>query len=1076
MMPSISKLLLQVKRLRRAFAWCLCLCILYPAAGLCQVSEKPIDITVLETGTVVERQLSGGQKHVYEFLLTEGHFIGVEVDARGITASIKLIDASGNDIMDLTVEPGMQTVDTVAEITGRQRIEISSKPTANAGTYTIRLPVTRKAEDKELWRHQARRLSLKASSLVALAKYDEAKSLAEEALRLRLQAFGPDHIGGANSLQLLADINSRMGDYAAAEPLYLRSIVINEKISGLSGSGLVGLLNNLGILYLSNGDLDKAEQTMRRCLAILEQSSGADHFSLARVLLNLASVHQRRGDYNKAEPLYDRALAINEKAYGADHPNVSASLSALANLYQLRGDYVKSESFYQRALLIREKASGPEHNLVGNILLDLGNIFYRAGDLVNAETRYRRALQIYEKAFGAEHPDVAHALNNIGVIHHDKGEFAAAEKAHQRALGIRLKKLNESHTAVGASLTNLGNAYRGLGEYEKARSFYQRALTLREKALGPDHPDVLSTLTNMALMQMAKGDVAEALTLQTRIIATSERNAALNLVSGSERQKLAYLSTLSEQIDQAIALNPTSETQNAAALNLALTTVLQRKGRVQDVLASITASLRTRMNAADGELLDQFNKTTSQLATLVLGGPGRQTEEAHRKRISELREERERLEADISRRSSEFRAGSQPVTIQAVRATLPEGAALLEFVAYNKFLPKRTTAKERQGDLHYGVYVVRKNGDITWKDLGEAKAVDAAIGALRRALRDPKRSDVKQIARTLDEKVMRPIRLLVGDATQLLVSPAGELSLLPFEALVDEKGGFLLEKFSVSYVTSGRDLLRMQVSRSSKDKPTVIANPTFGEPDSEQVSSTIGVTKISSNGVQRPAVASARDSSTAYFASLTGTQQEAISIREIFPEASLLTGAQATETALKKVSAPSVLHIATHGFFLDDSGAGNSNRAMTGKDVENPLLRSGLAFAGANAISGGGEDGILTALEASGLDLWGTKLVVLSACDTGLGEVRNGEGVYGLRRSFVLAGAESLVMSMWPVSDYVTRELMKNYYTNLKKGMGRGESLRQVQLEMIKKPNRRHPFYWASFIQSGEWANLDGKR
>jgi CHAT domain-containing protein len=124
----------------------------------------------------------------------------------------------------------------------------------------------------------------------------------------------------------------------------------------------------------------------------------------------------------------------------------------------------------------------------------------------------------------------------------------------------------------------------------------------------------------------------------------------------------------------------------------------------------------------------------------------------------------------------------------------------------------------------------------------------------------------------------------------------------------------------------------------------------------------------------------------------------------------------------------------------------------------------------------GGDDGILTALEAAGLNLWGTKLVTLSACDTGVGEVKNGDGVYGLRRSFVLAGAETLVMSLWPVSDYVTRELMTAYYKELKQGLGRSEALRKVQLHMLKRPDRVHPFYWASFIQSGEWANLDGKR
>ena len=144
--------------------------------------------------------------------------------------------------------------------------------------------------------------------------------------------------------------------------------------------------------------------------------------------------------------------------------------------------------------------------------------------------------------------------------------------------------------------------------------------------------------------------------------------------------------------------------------------------------------------------------------------------------------------------------------------------------------------------------------------------------------------------------------------------------------------------------------------------------------------------------------------------------------------------------------------------------------------IENPLLRSGLALAGANLRKTGDDNGILTALEASGLNLWGTKLVTLSACDTGLGEVRTGEGVYGMRRSLMLAGAESLVMSLWAVSDYVTRQMMTTYYKGLKQGLGRGESLRQVKLSLLKQPARQHPYYWASFIQSGEWANLDGKR
>jgi CHAT domain-containing protein len=262
----------------------------------------------------------------------------------------------------------------------------------------------------------------------------------------------------------------------------------------------------------------------------------------------------------------------------------------------------------------------------------------------------------------------------------------------------------------------------------------------------------------------------------------------------------------------------------------------------------------------------------------------------------------------------------------------------------------------------------------------------------------------------------------------------------------------------------------------------VIANPLFGEPAGEPIAK-VSATRNLNSSHRRRSVTTARDLSEVYFAPLEGTAQEGLTIQKFFPNADVLSGSEATESALKAIVAPPILHVATHGFFLQDEatsvvdGVKVATRGITANaKIENPLLRSGLALAGANLRSSVGEDGILTALEASGLNLWGTKLVVLSACDTGVGEVRNHEGVYGLRRAFVLAGSQSLVMSLWPVSDYTTRTLMADYYRNLKLGMGRGAALRQVQLDTLKKNKQLHPFYWANFIESGEWANLEGKR
>jgi CHAT domain-containing protein len=490
------------------------------------------------------------------------------------------------------------------------------------------------------------------------------------------------------------------------------------------------------------------------------------------------------------------------------------------------------------------------------------------------------------------------------------------------------------------------------------------------------------------------------------------------------------------------------------------------------------AAMHRRSGTKDQELLDQLNDARSRLAKLAFNGPQNQTPAEHQQQILKLEQRLEQLEADVSRRSAGFYERTQPTTLAMVQRVVPEDAALIEFAVYRPFDPKAPDNPKAYGEPRYIAYIIRHQGEPQWQDLGSTKAIDEHIDSLRQALRDPQRKDVRALARGVDERIMQSIRAMAGNAKQLLISPDGNLNLLPFETLVDEQGHYLIERFTFTYLTSGRDLLRMQVARESKSKPLVVANPVFG--DADRVPGTTAMAKSPPHRRRRGSTV--RNLSDLYFAPLDGTDQEAQAIKALFPEAEVLTRQQATETALKQVTAPSILHIATHGFFLEDSelgfsGSGATNRGITVKErIENPLLRSGLALAGANLRKAGEDNGILTALEASGLNLWGTKLVVLSACDTGLGEVRNGEGVYGLRRALVLAGAETLVMSLWPVSDYVTRQIMVDYYKGLKQGEGRSEALRQVELAMLRRKDRQHPFYWASFIQSGEWANLNGKR
>ncbi|HNH85214.1 MAG TPA: CHAT domain-containing protein, partial [Acidobacteriota bacterium] len=366
-------------------------------------------------------------------------------------------------------------------------------------------------------------------------------------------------------------------------------------------------------------------------------------------------------------------------------------------------------------------------------------------------------------------------------------------------------------------------------------------------------------------------------------------------------------------------------------------------------------------------------------------------------------------------------------------------------------------------------YVLDHNGTINFADLGETEPIDQLVTRLRQDLSHPKAAKSRQVrlvSQSLDQLVMKPVRALAGKATHLLISPDGALSLVPFAALVDNKRKYLLGNYRLTYLTSGRDLLRLAVKIENQQPPLIIADPDYSDGKGPML-------------VGRQYAPLSR---------LIGTKLEAISLKSLFPNADLKMQAEATKLALKNVHQPEILHIATHGRFLEDTleppsqrgerplVASESNIAPERLKVENSLLRSWLFFAGANRGGNTEGDGTMTALEAAQLDLWGTKLVVLSACETAVGETKTGDGVYGLRRALVLAGSESQLMSLWSVSDRGTRELMVEYYTRLKAGEGRSDALRNVQLRMLTDPQRRHPYYWASFIQSGEWANLAGQR
>jgi CHAT domain-containing protein len=1082
----------------------------------------------LELERPVDRELAGGQSDEYELALLEGQYARVIIDQRGVDVEVSVFEPEGHLLARFDSEAdryGKERVELVGgRVSGTHTILLQNKTGTVAGRYTITLDELRPATAKDNSLNEARRLYTEAfdlywrrldlqkaqvlaerslqllqesegaehpslaPSLVILAWIHRLRGepaltlpMLERALVIRQKTFGPEHLAVADSLNQIAIYWWTLGHYSTAEALNRRVLEIREKALGPMDLSVAKSLNNLANIEMSVGNYEAAKPLYKRVLEIREKLLGLEDKAIAKSLEELAAVSVREGDFGMSQSLLERAVDVSRMNFGLKHQRTANALTLLADSLLESGDYAKAKSLYQQSLEIIEKIDDTKYAAIGHALYKLGRFNHRIGDDAEAESFYQRAITVWEndEQLGSYYLDIAPAREELGEIYQARGDYGRAREAFLHSLSILERNLGSNHPEVARVLNHLANAYSDEGDYRAALPLYHRALTISEKNHGNYNPFVAEVLSNLFKLSLATGDVRSAIEVQARAIPIVNRNIELNLASGSERWKLAYLGSLSDTTDRTISLHLRFAPNDQVARTLAALSVIQRKGRVQDAMSEGLAALRRRSNPQDQALLDRLSVTTAQLARLILNGPEDMNAGEHQERIRDLEQQKEKIEEEISRSSKGSYEKPKSLTLAAVRAAIPANGALVELTVYRPFDPKAASGQD-YGRPAYVAYVIPNDGEVKWQELGAVGEIDETVEALRKALRDPSRKDVRQLLRKVDEKVMQPVRALVGEATQLLISADGALNLIPFAALVDERDRYLIENYSVTYLTSGRDLLRMQVSREGRSRPLVIANPLFGERVTNLASNSKSVAAVR----RRRSVVTARSLTDVYFAPLSGTLQEARTIQSLFPKVGLLTEAQATEAALKHITAPPILHIATHGFFLADEEepkAINSQVLTRGikanVKIENPLLRSGLALAGANLAGTQGEeqDGVLTALEASGLDLWGTKLVVLSACDTGVGEVRTGEGVYGLRRAFSLAGAESLVMSLWPISDYATRRLMGDYYKNLKQGLGRGEALRQVQLTMLRKNANLHPFYWANFIQAGDWTELEEK-
>jgi CHAT domain-containing protein/Tfp pilus assembly protein PilF len=973
----------------------------------------------LEAGHSIDRTLDTGAAHHYALMLQQGERAEVAAVQRGLDVVIQVAAPGGTVLgeFDDELRDGREErAEVVAVANGVHTVVVRAAFRRAAGSYSIRLAGTHAATDADRARQELRTLRAEYGRTDDI---QAARPIAERALTLAVGTRGVPPVDVARVLLDLARLLQRARDYAGAVTHFEQAAIT------------------------------------------FETALGADHPATADVWTSLAATYAWLGQRAKADALAQRALGVSEQALGLEHPQVALCLITLANLRADALDFDRAQELLRRALAIVDKAQGA--NLQMAVLLNnLGSALIARQQFEQADELLRRSLQIRED-HDAQDLDLAITLHNLGVTARQRRDYAKAEDYYLRALALRRHSLGPDHPDIALNLNNLATLYRATGDVSRSLETLFQALDILEKNTGPYN--TVNPLGNLARTYAAMGDVPRAIAFQRRVDAAIEMQLALQLAVGSEREKLAVVSSLADRIERTISLDVGTRFSEPEATALAALVVLQRKGRILDAMTDTFASVRPRLGSPEQQqALDDLAAKTRDLARLAFSEVPAVSAAEQLAALRRLERERDELESELSKLSAAFRAQTAPVTLDAVRAALPDDAALIEFAVYRTFDPRAESNTTAYGAARYVAYVVTRR-DTRGVDLGPASVVDAAVASFRQALGDPQRTDVHVLARQLDEAVMQKVRGLAGDARHLLISPDGALNLIPFEALRDEGHRYALERYQISYLSSGRDLLRLQVPRHSRSEAVIVADPLFGDPT---VPSVAGAPSSAAAG--RKSLTSIEDLTSAYFPPLRGTAVEARRIKALFPDATILTRERATTLAVSQLQAPRVLHFATHGFFIPDPT----------RQILNPLLRSGLALTGANLRPaqglGAGSAGLLTALEAAHLDLWGTKLVTLSACDTGIGEIRNGEGVYGLRRAFFLAGAETVVMSLWPVNDYVTRELMTDYYAGLKQGRGRGEALRGSQRAMLARTGRQHPFYWASFIQAGEWASLDGRR
>ena len=677
------------------------------------------------------------------------------------------------------------------------------------------------------------------------------------------------------------------------------------------------------------------------------------------------------------------------------------------------------------------------------------------------------------------------SLNNLGEIYFNMGGalnnaelLFQAEPLFRRALKIDESVLGEKHPATAAILNNLGMLYHLTSEYSKAEQALDRALTISEKTLGSEHPQTATALRNLIYLYLDAGKVNAATKLVPQLAKAEQKNLANILSFASEQQRLSFQRTVDPYTIPA-ALNMG---------HLLAETILREKGVVLDSL--LEDRLVARADPREREVVATLNSTKQRLMRISLEMPKEFSEDAMKQNNEEKDELSQRInkcEAELALTVTGLGKARRAlrVTVSQVQVALAKDEALIELLNYPHYVGNL------KFEPRYGAVIIPSSGTPKWTPLGGASEIEKTIRQYQTAVREQTDEQTfRDILSKLHSQIWAPIeRALPKGTERVILSPDGDLSFVSFAALLGNDDKFVGERYSIAYAASGRDLLNKpkQSVRSVSLTTTVFANPDF----ERKTIAPQNVSRQDAFASQAPGMQALRSIS---FSPLPTTVMEADALARRAnasgAQFNVFLGSDASETELRRINSPLILHLATHGFFLPDTDPANATELYqrwknffprTG--VINPMYRSGLALAGAQStlqswnrgeIPPTQSDGIVTAEEVGELHLDCTWLVVLSACDTGLGAAQAGEGVMGLRRGFIQAGAQNVMMTLWPIGDDEnTVQIMSDFYDVAEKTRNAPQALADVQRKWLVKLRSKNGLRVAvvsagPFIMSGQ--------